>query len=694
MIDERLYINGQLVDIGTDTKITLQVKSNLFRDVSKIVSNTSYTVKLPKTVRNQMLLEHTDLVQGDVGWPYLMHTARYFRNGVEVIKDGRASVLAVTDEAIEITIVWGLYSNFSELISKGTQLNAIEGDERLVWSGNNTADTYANAAAANYFYADIDVWTATEVSTYWNTSNTANASSGSSSSGSGTSTGTTFGGHNKSNKTYLHPCAKVSWVLEKIKANTGVEFKWTGDAKEYIDTLILPLINKKANDLTFDSTFAAGLPAISGSTLGTIIPTIKTSSNIFTETGGTATQLTVIADAKVYIKISCKATYDLSSWTHKGSLGWNFDGCFVMMMVTKTDGTVNWYTAGTSRGGQTTGRGRRSANFADWPSKKFVDELEGVGVIELEQGDKISFGVYYAYYSGFGNSSVADRTYKDYQITSRKDNNPPTTFNGGTIEVSATGSDDTVPAGGYFPICYNLPKVKIIDFVKFLAAITGTFPLQMATDGIVEFVPLATIWNNKAEAKDWTRRLLPQTGENKPKNMEFTLSDFAQHNYYKWKKDKYVSGSYDGDLQVANETLSTERTVLEFPFSATDGNNVPMYTGKESTSSTTTDDDGPEYSACTDRILRLGKDSDGNAVGYFDINMQEILNDKYKEVAETLQYAKVVKETMRIRDIELLEFDETKPVFLAQYGAYFAVNSIKSDANGLAEVELLKLQIY
>ena len=82
MTDERLYIDGVLVDTDEDTKITMDIKSNLFRDVSKIASNTTYTVKLPKTVRNQMLLRHSDLVQSNQDFPYQMHTARYFRNGV------------------------------------------------------------------------------------------------------------------------------------------------------------------------------------------------------------------------------------------------------------------------------------------------------------------------------------------------------------------------------------------------------------------------------------------------------------------------------------------------------------------------------------------------------------------------------------------------------------------------------------
>ena len=62
MTDERLYIDRVLVDTDEDTKITMDIKSNLFRDVSKIASNTTYTVKFPKTVRNQMLLRHSDLV--------------------------------------------------------------------------------------------------------------------------------------------------------------------------------------------------------------------------------------------------------------------------------------------------------------------------------------------------------------------------------------------------------------------------------------------------------------------------------------------------------------------------------------------------------------------------------------------------------------------------------------------------------
>lgn len=658
------------MDIDDDTKITLDIKSNLFRDVSKLASNSTSSVKLPKTVRNQMLMEHVDIVQSASSYPHLTHKARYFRGGVEIIKDGSVSVLSVSEEAIEVTIVWGLWPKFAALVNADTTLNQLESDARILWTGDNEADTYADALTKDYFYADIDVWTATKVTEYWNYNSSNNSVNGA-----------TWGGNkNRQTSSYLHPSVKVSWVLELIKTQKGVDFQFKDDAKTLIDSLILPLTNKKATDITFDEGFAATLPAISGETLGQIKPTITQGSNIFKETSGTVSQLTVIADAKLYVSVEASATYNMSSWTKKGSKGWNYDGCFVLMLVTKKDASQEYYYIGDPVGSTSSLSGHRRQLFSDWPTNIITDDMKGYGVVELEQGDEVSFYSYYCKDSSFGSKIKGGQT-------TRTSTNPPTTFKGGKVTISATGSDDTVPKGGYFPIAYNLPEVKIVDFVKFLSVITGTFPLQMSPDGLVQFVPLATIWKNKANAKDWTRRVIATGNENKPKSIEFTLDSWAQHNYYKWKEDDNVSGGYDGEIQIADETLDTERTVTTFPFAACDGNSVPLYTAAEEAG------DDPDYSKCNDRILTLTQGGDGKAQGVFDLNMQDILTSKYADLINTLQQIKVVKEDMKMRDHELLEFDETCPVFLAQYGQYFAVTEIKSSSNGIAEVTMLQLDI-
>ena len=59
MRNDMLFIDGKLVDLDDNTKITLNFKSNIFTDLSKIVSNNSYTIKLPKTIRNQRIISHS-----------------------------------------------------------------------------------------------------------------------------------------------------------------------------------------------------------------------------------------------------------------------------------------------------------------------------------------------------------------------------------------------------------------------------------------------------------------------------------------------------------------------------------------------------------------------------------------------------------------------------------------------------------
>lgn len=690
MKDERLYIDGELVDIDDTTKITMNIKSNLFRDVSKIASNSTYTVKLPKTVRNQMILRHADLVQARDNYPYLTHTARYFRNGVEVIKDGRLIVLQVTETAIEVCIVWGLFPNFNKLINAGTTLNQLKSNDRLLYKSSNEVNTYEDALKANYFYADYDVWNHEKKVDYtWR---------------SGESmvypktvdspmvfTSTTFGRSqrmaNDTGVENLHPVVKVSHILELVKKQTGIDFSFVGDAKEYIDTLIIPLISKKSNELTFDGHLKADLQATTN--YGALSVNITEASSVFeAKVGDGVSVLNVKSDANVIIDFKGEWQFDITGARPNGHGSWSYNGdsmrydnynfrhfCYIKMTV--TNGTENTeYIIGSD--GQ--------INILKVPSGykgvcKF--EYSGYGKVEVKAGGSVKL------------EWLSDGGLKDAQ------------FLGGTLKATLS-SDENVPSGGYYPIAYNLPKIKIIDFVKFLAAITGTFPLQMSKDNIVEFVPLSTVWDNKRQAKDWTGRIIAQGNENKPKAIDFRMEDYAQHNYYKWKADDKVLGDYNGDLAINNETLDTEKTIFEFPFAATDGNNVPMYTAPDVSSSsgdfgkgrreengkegkTATEEKKPSYNACKDRILRLTRGSDGKAVAVFDIDMQEIIRDKYRHVAESLQNAKIVTETVRIRDLELIDFDETKPVYLAQYGSYFAITEIKADENGYAEVTMFQL---
>lgn len=692
MNDERLYIDGELVDIDDTTKITMDIKSNLFRDVSQIVSNSTYTVKLPKTVRNQMILKHSDLVQARNNYPYLMHTARYFRNGIEIIKNGRLTILQVTDTAIEVCIVWGLFSQFSSLISKGTSLNDLKSNDKILYNLANEVNRFEDVKEKPYFYAGYNVWK------YDNEDDlTWRVSSGmiSPNEGRASDKRTWFeykmsfvGAINPDKKglAFLHPVVRVPFVLSLIKSQTGIDFQFHKEAKEYISTLVLPLINRKSNELTSEGAFGATLDPIAMQSGRMSLNVTDESSVLDSKQGSKVTAITVTTDATLIFDISVEWSFELSgnvkptgTANHWGGAGENElfhfrKGCILRMLITKGE-QHETYDIGLNKDGfpVSVPRGYRGVC-------RFTNS--GYGKIEVVKGSTITF------------DWIDETHFYNMQVVS------------GTIKATLSKSEN-VPDGGFFPIAYNLPKIKVIDFVKFLTAITGSFPLQITEDGIVRLVPLSTIWKRRDEAVDWTSKIIAPTSENKPSELNYKVENYGQHNRYKWKADDTVKGHYDGDLKINNETLEVEKVMYEFPFAATDGNSVPMYKvefdkstkdgsafgdkrgeGKKDEIDKTKE---PSYTACKDRILRLRADGEGLAAAYFDINMQDILDDKYKDVARTLQQPKVIKEKILMRDIELLNFDETIPVYLAQYGAYFAVTEIRSSSNGIAEVTMLQL---
>ena len=690
MKNERLYIDGELVDIDSGTQITMSIKSNLFRGVSKIVSNSTYTVKLPKTVRNQKILLHVDLVQNTSIYAYRLHKARYFRNGVELIKEGRVSVLQVTGEAIEVSIVWGLFSQFSSLISKGTALNDLKSNDKILYNLANEVNRFEDVKEKPYFYAGYNVWKyEDEEDMTWRTDSSMISPGNNNERQKETwfEYAMQFKGEyspDKKGVPYLHPVVRVPFVLSLIKSQTGVDFRFHEEAQEYIKTLVLPLINRKANELTSEGAFAGTFDPMSMQQGRMTLNVTGTSSVIGEQSGSRVTAITVTTDATLIFDISAEWSFELGGrikpvgtanhWGGGENDRYNFrSGCVLRMTITKGE-QQEVYDIGEKRD-----------VFSVVVPKGYRGECRfnnaGYGKIEVVKGSTITFD--WVDVTNFPNMKVLE----------------------GTIKATISKGEN-VPDGGFFPIAYNLPKIKVIDFVKFLTAITGSFPLQITEDGIVRLVPLSTIWKRRDEAVDWTNKIIAPTSENKPSELNYKVEDYGQHNRYKWKEDDTVKGHYDGDLRIDNETLDIEKVMYEFPFAATDGDTVPMYKiekakksgdgspftgnrGEDKNEITKTKE--PPYSACKDRILRLRKDSNGFAVAYFDIYMQDILDEKYRDMIRTLQQPKVIKEKVKMRDLELLRFDETRPIYLAQYGAYFAATEIRATNSDMEEVTMLQL---
>ena len=61
MTEQLLFIDNKAMDINESTNITLNFRSNIFSDVSKITSNNTYSIKLPLTVNNCHVINYAHL---------------------------------------------------------------------------------------------------------------------------------------------------------------------------------------------------------------------------------------------------------------------------------------------------------------------------------------------------------------------------------------------------------------------------------------------------------------------------------------------------------------------------------------------------------------------------------------------------------------------------------------------------------
>lgn len=211
MTRDELYINNSKVDIGK-TDITLNYKSNLLTDISKIVSNNSYTIKLPKTAINLSLIKCSNIPSSVSKFPYLKHAGKVLRNGIEIIKDANVVLLAVAD-SIETALSWGNVTNFASVVSGDKKLTDIsygteEGVDWVVW--NNKGSNSAQFPLIDYGFnsGDPNVW--------------------------------------------YRPVVTVKWILDKIQEESGVTFNFPADKLNFINKMIVPLFTNNDSQKLYD----------------------------------------------------------------------------------------------------------------------------------------------------------------------------------------------------------------------------------------------------------------------------------------------------------------------------------------------------------------------------------------------------------------------------------------------------------
>lgn len=506
--------------------------------------------------------------------------------------------------------------------------------------------------------------------------------------------GGSFGGGSFgfADKGTIQPSVTAQYIIDLITAQTGVAFGWSNRAKEIIKVLAVPLITRKADAQTVVGSLEGTF--FQTENLGILDFQLTSLSEVFDglEIGHRYSQLNVKIACTMIFDVQMNWSWDASNARPNGHVGssyegsteyngvYNYEPCYVeIRVVSKHTSTqeeseyTKTYIAGKEIDEDNASFRRYITDYdSDKVNGRFIHLAAGRGEIELKDGDIVTFE-----FKHYGKGVL--RGLRGYN---------------GRISASISQSDE-VPYGGNFPIGKNLPDIKVTDFLKCICILTSTFPSQRFIGDTLTFADIVSLWEAKAQAVDWTKKLIPSEASNHPRQTDFSVEDYCQHNIYKWKEDDTVYQQHNADMTIDNKTLEYTQDVCTLPFAATDENRIPIYEWESKQSNfgrtTITTQVATKYKACKDRIVNLTKNDAGYAELAFNINLQDIFDNKLKKLRKTVANPHQITERFNLSDLEILNFDETKPVYLAQYGAYFAVLEVKTTSSGYCEVTMIEL---
>ena len=659
---QELYFDGILMDIDESTKITLVIKNNIFTEISKCVGNRTYSVQLPKTARNQRVLEfaHLPAANTNSNIPYRYLQCRYVRNGIEIFSDGYAYIVSAK-EKIEVCIVWGTPAVLRAIFADGLKLNEIpdDGKKAPYVRYNEVTQSGEIAYQDGYCYAAIDflkyeglrnsgdIYSTPEAQARW------------------------------PKMGYLRPCVLLRYILDRLYTQYGINFVLDYETALWVLHLMLPCVSDNVSDV---------YPALKSVYVGNELWSVTQESLTVFPYNPVGFEQYPFMRSYTIVKTKISVQYSMSfrkecdenelrRLINNGLIGVRpyYNGASAeykkadIIHVIDTNNQVWDINSGTNR-------------TDNW----YITAIGSVTDMEVDASS-------YAMTSLFVDNHTMSELYAGEE-----------TFTPTVLEMMY-GID--------YPLTLNLPNMKVTDFLKWVSAITGTFPRQTDKGNIVlEFVHYHKLFDNKSIALDWSDKLVRAYNDDAPREIGYTVDGWAQVNHFAYGNSKEVGNFADGQIEISNVQLDVEQDVVGDVFDALQyPNNVPTYktNADDNTerllaylfpSEDETDEpleaDNPE--PCVLHMQPLEINNVAYVQGVFDDTLywRNILqSNRYAGLIRSLQKAKILHEVFALTELDIKQFDETVPVYLAQYGHYYAVTEIKTSETGVAEVTLFQLEL-
>lgn len=237
-----------------------------------------------------------------------------------------------------------------------------------------------------------------------------------------------------------------------------------------------------------------------------------------------------------------------------------------------------------------------------------------------------------------------------------------------------------------YDLAKNAPDMTQIEYMKGIMSMLGLYAEPKGERGI-RIVPYSTLTDNISNALDWSDKVVNKRSE--ASDIEYRMSNMAQKLIFKYKENE-VGDTEWGALYVDDETLQYEKTVVTLPFAPCQGKTssviyIPIYSVQLSDEYYELDD--ISINSVTPRIAELSNDR----LSVYRLGYGTLLSSYWGAYANLIRRPKILKEQVKLNAIDLKNIDMTIPVYISQYGSYFAIIEIKTKKDDICDVQLLKI---
>lgn len=694
---EELYIidNGKRlrVDLSIPSGITLNFKSNIFGDLSKITCSYTYTFKLPLTANNRRVLDNADDVRCISNKIRRRLRAEYLQDGIPLFANANLYIES-TDTCFNAVMTWGVISGFQTLKDDDISIRKLPLEAKPIFGPCNAKiDEYSN--------------TADYVQPLYNAGLTYISDSG-------------WKDQYNTYSVFPLPAIPVYRLIQLINTQYGTKFK-LGSEYSYGDTTenhkiislgVIPCVNvdQQPEGETEKSVLETNIGCYMKGPYAGIEHILTGATN---DAAPTDSRFSLVKDGNGFT-IGIKVTSD-------AALSFEVDGCIyakfthepnqykgqgrVDMGAPDTTGitpklTFYYTTNGTSAASITSIEGRFSWDnnwcwIFDFSKERGRDRLS----INVPPNATVFCAIEAEANALQMSSSTIYKLIRFYEKVA------PNNIQWNKPEASAGAIQ--------MDLMSNLPDISCMTLMKALFFMLGAFPSINSAGEIIPVYYTALRDNIIAgNAVDWSQKMTTEYSA-LPAKMTYSVSGFGQRNFYMMKNDNadgeggedetdvYAPGK--GIIYVGNEVIDRNKTIIQLPFYApyiknkkspflATGNTMKFWYHENDEVKT------KEAKPCFGTIKPLVQTSSGTPTGVQWMSM-EIWNDfvninsdpSYSYLSRIMENPIIITENLRLNEHDLRNLDYNMPVYLSKYGAFFAVVSITRDSKGISKCELLKL---